>query len=183
VGRGRLDRLRHVAGGVLGRELQLSQSLAHPQTSHLVGDESSLPRSAANVLGASHDLHQRTRLPRSVFPPAWPRKWRVGANSPSLWPTMFSLMKTGTCFRPSWTATVWPTISGKMVESRAQVRTTFLSRPALSLAIFCWRLGSMYGPFLSERDILSSLPPRAGGAPKGRTGGQPHHLCLLRAPD
>src|SRR2546428_13426033 len=71
---------------------------------------------------------------------------------------MFSLTKTGTCLRPSCTPTVWPTISGKIVESRAHVRTTFLSLLALSLAIFSCRLGSMYGPFLSERDILFLLP-------------------------
>ena len=27
----------------------------------------------------------------------------------------------GTCLRPSWTAIVWPTISGKIVEVRDQV--------------------------------------------------------------
>ena len=48
---------------------------------------------------------------------------RVGANSPSLWPTIDSEMKTGTCFLPSWTAIVWPTISGKIVEVRDQVLT------------------------------------------------------------
>ena len=41
---------------------------------------------------------------------------RVGANSPSLWPTIDSLMNTGTCLRPSCTAIVCPTISGKIVE-------------------------------------------------------------------
>src|SRR5439155_21186205 len=41
----------------------------------------------------------------------------------------------------------------------------------------------MYGPFFSERDILSSLPLRGGGAPKGRRGGETHHLFLLPAPD
>src|SRR6185312_2918105 len=42
-----------------------------------------------------------------TFPePAWPRKTRVGANSPSLWPTIASLTKTGTCFLPSCTAIV-----------------------------------------------------------------------------
>ena len=38
--------------------------------------------------------------------PEWARKVRVGANSPSLWPTIDSEMKTGTCLRPSWTAIV-----------------------------------------------------------------------------
>ena len=54
--------------------------------------------------------------------PEWARKVRVGANSPSLWPTIDSEMKTGTCLRPSWTAIVWPTISGKIVDVRDQVR-------------------------------------------------------------
>src|SRR5581483_151430 len=62
-----------------------------------------------------------------TFPePAWPRNMRVGANSPSLWPTIASLMKTGMCFLPSWTAIVCPTISGKIVEARDQVRIIFL---------------------------------------------------------
>ena len=33
----------------------------------------------------------------ALRPAVWPRNWRVGANSPSLWPTMFSVTKTGTC--------------------------------------------------------------------------------------
>jgi TolB-like protein len=37
---------------------------------------------------------------------------------------MFSVMKTGTWRRPSWTAMVSPTISGMMVDARAQVRIT-----------------------------------------------------------
>jgi len=39
-----------------------------------------------------------------------PLKVRVEANSPNLWPTIFSLMKTGTCLLPSWTPIVCPTI-------------------------------------------------------------------------
>ena len=41
-----------------------------------------------------------------VFAPAWPLKVLVGANSPSLWPTISSVTYTGTCLRPSWTAKV-----------------------------------------------------------------------------
>ena len=41
-----------------------------------------------------------------VFEPAWPLKVLVGANSPSLWPTISSVTYTGTCLRPSWTAKV-----------------------------------------------------------------------------
>src|SRR5207245_3649155 len=39
-------------------------------------------------------------------PPAWPRNMRVGANSPSLCPTIDSLMNNGTCLRRSCTAIV-----------------------------------------------------------------------------
>jgi hypothetical protein len=39
-------------------------------------------------------------------PRACERNVRVGANSPSLCPTIDSEMYTGTCLRPSWTAIV-----------------------------------------------------------------------------
>jgi hypothetical protein len=51
---------------------------------------------------------------------------RVKANSPSLCPIIASVTKTGTCLRPSWTAIVWPIISGMTVERRDQVLMTFL---------------------------------------------------------
>lgn len=89
----------------------------------------------------------------------WPRKWRVGANSPSRCPTMFSVMYMGTCRRPSWTAMVWPTICGKMVLARLQVRTTFFSFRVFMASIFFKSLGSMNGPFFSDRDISSTLYP------------------------
>src|SRR6266581_1362289 len=56
-----------------------------------------------------------------------PLNWRVKLNSPSLWPTMFSVMYTGINILPLCTAIVCPTISGMMVERRDQVRNTFLS--------------------------------------------------------
>ena len=62
--------------------------------------------------------------------PAWPLKVRVGANSPSLCPTMSSVIYTGTCLRPSWTAMVWPTKSGKIMEDLLQVLTIFFSPAA-----------------------------------------------------
>ncbi len=65
---------------------------------------------------------------------------------------MFSLISTGTWRCPSWTAMVWPTISGKTVEARAHVRITFWSRLLLSFSTFSRRLLSMKGPFLVERD-------------------------------
>src|SRR4029079_9401357 len=51
----------------------------------------------------------------------WPLKVRVRANSPSLWPTMFSVTYTGMCCLPLWTAMVSPTKSGRIVERRDQV--------------------------------------------------------------
>src|SRR5204863_6072419 len=59
-----------------------------------------------------------------------PLKILVGANSPSLCPTMFSVMYTGMNFFPLWTASVCPTISGITVDRRDQVLMTFLSAPA-----------------------------------------------------
>ena len=43
---------------------------------------------------------------------------RVGANSPRRWPTMFSVMKIGMCWRPLWIAKVRPTKSGSTIERR-----------------------------------------------------------------
>ena len=57
----------------------------------------------------------------------WPLKNRVGANSPSFWPTMFSVMYTGMNFFPLCTAMVCPTISGITVDRRDQVLMTFFS--------------------------------------------------------
>jgi len=57
----------------------------------------------------------------------WPLKMRVALNSPSLWPTMFSVTYTGMNFFPLCTAIVCPTISGTTVERRDQVRITFFS--------------------------------------------------------
>jgi hypothetical protein len=62
----------------------------------------------------------------SAFSAPWPWNVLVMANSPNLWPTMFSVTKTGTNFLPLCTATVNPTISGKIVERLDQVFITCL---------------------------------------------------------
>src|SRR5208283_723204 len=59
-------------------------------------------------------------------------------------------------FLPLWTATVWPTNSGRMVERRDQVRTTFFSLAAVSTANLASRCVSVNGPFLTDLPI--SLP-------------------------
>src|SRR5271165_6283170 len=81
----------------------------------------------------------------------WPLKVRVGLNSPSLWPTMFSVTYTGMNFLPLWTASVCPTNSGRMVERRDHVRTTFFS---FLSATFLARWSSVNGPFLSDLLML-----------------------------
>src|SRR5947208_16244279 len=57
----------------------------------------------------------------SAFVPGCPLNTRVGENSPSLWPTMFSVTNTGMCRLPLWTPKVIPTICGVIVERRDQV--------------------------------------------------------------
>ena len=86
--------------------------------------------------------------------PAWPRYSRVGANSPSLWPTIDSEMNTGTCLRPSWTAIVCPTISGKIVEVRDQV----LQHPLLARGVH--RLDPRHQALLDERALLARATHR-----------------------
>jgi len=51
---------------------------------------------------------------------------RVGANSPNLWPIMFSVTSTGRNFWPLCTPNVRPTNCGRMVERRDQVLITSL---------------------------------------------------------
>src|SRR6202012_2648058 len=85
-----------------------------------------------------------------------PLNVRVAENSPSLWPTIFSVQYTGTNFLPLCTAIVWPTMSGWMVERRDQVRITFLSFAAFIASIFTIRCVSMNGPFFVERAIFFS---------------------------
>src|SRR5207237_7525056 len=94
--------------------------------------------------------------------PEWPRKWRVGANSPSLWPTICSEMNTGTCLRPSWTAIVCPTISGNTVDVRDQVRTICLEPEAFIASMRLNRRSWTKGPFFELRDLYRrpSLPRR-----------------------
>src|SRR5215469_5802899 len=93
-------------------------------------------------------------------------------------------------FLPLCTAMVWPTNSGRIVERRDQVRTTFFSFAAVSAAIFDSRCVSVNGPFftdlpirylfllfrvtmnLSVRLLLRVLKPRVGW-PHGVTGCRP----------
>ena len=66
----------------------------------------------------------------------WPLNVRVGANSPSLCPTMFSVMNSGTWRLPSCTAMVKPSMSGMIVDARDQVRITTLVLLRLAWSTF-----------------------------------------------
>src|SRR5262249_4254985 len=59
---------------------------------------------------------------------------RVGENSPSLWPTMFSVTKTELNVFPLCTRNVWPTKSGVTIERRDQVLIGFLAPDAFILS-------------------------------------------------
>src|ERR1700722_1453784 len=63
-------------------------------------------------------------------------------------------------FLPLCTAMVWPMNSGKIVERRDQVLTTFLSLAAFRTSTFLIRCSSTKGPFFVDRAITrSSLNP------------------------
>jgi len=86
--------------------------------------------------------------------PEWPLKVRVGANSPSLCPTIFSVTNTGTNKRPLWAAIVKPTMSGTITERLDQVLIGFLLPEEIAVSTFFSKCVSMNGPFLTERDTL-----------------------------
>src|SRR5262245_52206763 len=68
-------------------------------------------------------------------------------------------------FLPLWTAMVCPTNSGRMVERRDQVLSTFFWRDRFISSTRSTSFSSTYGPFLSERPIAGSLflPSRHDG--------------------
>src|SRR5438876_9665569 len=80
-------------------------------------------------------------------------KTRVGENSPSRWPTMFSVTKTGLNILPLWTLKVRPTKSGVIIERRDQVLIGVLDLASLAFWIFSSKWPSTNGPFLIERPI------------------------------
>src|SRR3989338_198379 len=92
--------------------------------------------------------------PFFAFTPPCFLKMRLGANSPNLWPTIFSVIKTGICFLPSCTAKVNPTKSGTTVERRDQVFIAWQVPARFNLSTLRNNLSSTNGPFFSERGIL-----------------------------
>src|SRR5918995_7476936 len=72
---------------------------------------------------------------------------------------MFSVMKTGTCRRPSCTAMVCPIMAGKTTLARDQVFSTFRSLRLFMSSMRPSRRASTNGPFLTERLIYRLLTP------------------------
>src|SRR5436305_3142988 len=131
-------------------------------TADQVGDETRLSRRGVHKLRLGLHLAPCAvpavrahvlRFTSVLRSPEWPRNVRVGANSPSLCPTICSEMKTGTCLRPSCTAIVCPTISGKIVEVRDHVRTIRFSFFAFMSSIRLISRSWTKGPFFELRLI------------------------------
>src|SRR5262249_18325375 len=133
--------LRHHARRALRGVLEDAQRRLDRLAADQVDDEPRLLRGDARELAGRACFHRYFFTPGaaagagaldspSTFPlrsPEWPWKVRVGANSPSLWPTAFSVTNTGMNLRPLCTANVKPTMSGVTVERRDQVLTTRFS--------------------------------------------------------
>src|SRR5207249_1257748 len=96
--------------------------------------------------------------------PECPWNVRVGANSPSLCPTAFSVMNTGMNFRPLCTAKVKPTMSGVIVDRRDHVFTTRFSPDSSIARTFFMRCASTNGPFLTDRATPASATSLSAAA-------------------
>src|SRR5690606_12898539 len=163
VGGRRLEDLQDVAGHRTLGERERGDRVVERQAPDQVEDLPGLRRrhpgvavdgpAARPLVGLDGD-HQR-RPPFSW--PAWDRNVRVGANSPSLWPTIDSVMYTGTCLRPSCTAMVWPIMSGMIVDRRDHVLMTDFSPFSLRPSTFFRRWSSTKGPFLRLRGMCGYL--------------------------
>lgn len=94
--------------------------------------------------------------------PPCPRKLRVGENSPSLWPTMFSVTNTGTKVLPLCTAMVSPTMSGMIIDARDQVLITDFLFDSFDFCTFSSNLWKTYGPFLIDLAIVYHIISNAG---------------------
>src|SRR6202034_3217849 len=188
VGRHPADEVHHPAG--------LARRDAHvprlcPRFHLLSRSLSSLKPELPRCLHYSSGYRRLRRSSRT-----WLRKVRVGANSPSLCPTIDSVMNTGTCLRPSCTAIVWPSIAGTIMDRRDQVLITFLVPLSFCRSTFLIRWSSTNGPFFRLRGIvgcsyrfflprlrvisrslgLCALRVRPSGLPHGLTGWRPPEL-------
>src|ERR1041384_2371938 len=119
VGRRRLDRLGDDPRGALGHQIEEADRLLDLLVADEVGDPPHLAgrhRDATNECAYLHGYFFRS--------PLWPWNVRVRENSPSLWPTICSVMNTGMNLRPLWMANVSPTIDGMTLDRREYVVIT-----------------------------------------------------------
>src|SRR6476659_7056930 len=160
VGHRRLERLGDLLGRELLVELEDRVRLVHVLPANEVDHEPHLQgRLAHQPLNrvSAHGYSGLAFLSATILP-LCPRNSRVGANSPSLWPTMFSVTYTGTNLFPLCTAKVWPTNSGRMVLARLQVLTTRFSFLLFRICTFSMSESCTKGPFLT---LLAMLDSRA----------------------
>src|SRR6478752_7614652 len=105
VRHGALERLDEEAGRLARDEREEVDGLGHGTALDLVRDFADLARGHTRVAGESLNFHCSIPIRRTpqislrVMPPC-ALKIRVGANSPSLWPTMFSVAYTALCALP-----------------------------------------------------------------------------------
>src|ERR1017187_661569 len=88
-------------------------------------------------------------------------------------------MNTGTCFLPSCTAIVCPTISGKIVDARDHVLSIFLLFSAFNASMRFIRRSSTHGPFLL--DLLIASDPFHGHAGQAGQGRSERSVLCTRA--
>src|SRR5882672_5745581 len=159
VGDGGAQHLLDQAAGRLRGVLQRGQRLPHRLAPDVIQDEAGLGGGHPDVARGRLGAHaQDFPVGEAAAFSAWPcaLKVRVSANSPSRWPTMFSVTYTGMNFLPLCTASVWPTNSGAIVDRRDHVLRTFFWRERLSSSIRPYSFSSMKGPFLVERPMPRS---------------------------
>src|SRR6185503_15876747 len=158
----RLERLGDLLGRELLVELEDRVGLVHVLAANEVDHEPHLPgRLAHQPLNrmAAHGYSGLAFLSATILP-LCPRNSRVGANSPSLCPTMFSVTYTGTNLFPLCTAKVWPTNSGRMVLARLQVLTTRFSFLLFRIWTLVASASWTKGPFLTLRAMFGSALSR-----------------------
>ena len=94
---------------------------------------------------------------------------------------MFSVTNTGTCFRPSWTAKVCPTMSGVIVDRRLHVLMSRFSPLLFMSRTFFIRWSSTKKPFFKLLAIfLLCCPytPRGGQCTRTKDLSSLHRLTF-----
>src|SRR5262249_8591127 len=129
---------------------------------HQVEDRAQLAhrRARESPLGPVENRRAHFRAPVLAALPPWPRKVRVGANSPSLCPTLSSVTYSLMNVLPLWMVKFLPMNSGTIVHARAQVLIG--SRLPVWSALYTRssNRSTTYGPFFSERPMSLSASAR-----------------------